>query len=122
MLGTLTEVDRTGRQRRLAGIFAGIGGEVFEDRPGSPFEQVQGMPQDPGLEGRVAGPAERPAKRKTDPQGAGRFDNLGMFANQTDLGGGDSFLFQVVGQPADGARAVRSDRHEHDRIDRITVQ
>jgi hypothetical protein len=80
------------------------------------------MSQDPGLESWVVGPAEWPTERKTDPQGAGRLDNFAMFADQTDLGGGDSFLFKVVGQPADGARAIRSDRHEQYHVDGIAFQ
>jgi hypothetical protein len=64
------------------------------------------------LELRIIGVAQRPAQRKTDPEGTGRPDGHGVFFDQADLGGGDSFFFKIMGQPADGARAVRSDRHQ----------
>ena len=40
--------------------------------------------------------------------------------NQADLGGAESFLFEVMGQPANGARACRSNRHQDRRVHALT--
>ena len=43
-----------------------------------------------------------------------------MQINQADLGGAESFLFEVMGQPANGARACRSNRHQDRRVHALT--
>jgi hypothetical protein len=42
-----------------------------------------------------------------------------MFADQTDLNCGDAFFFQVMTEPANGARAGWSDRDQHCGVDVI---
>ena len=43
-----------------------------------------------------------------------------MQINQADLGGAESFLFEVMGQPANGARACRLNRHQDRRVHALT--
>jgi len=77
------------------------------------------MPEHFFLKGAVIRFAKWPPERKTDPESPGRLDPLGMFLDQTDLGGGDAFILQIMGKPADRARAVRSDRYQQDGIDLV---
>lgn len=58
--------------------------------------------------------AEGPSQLERDPESPRRLDVLSVFANQADLSSRDAFVFEVVGQPANGARAVRSDGY-HER-------
>jgi hypothetical protein len=68
------------------------------------------------LKGRVAWYAERPSEFEGHPQGARWLDLGRMFPYQADLGRGQPVSFEIMRQPANGARTGGSDRHEQDGV------
>lgn len=112
---TAIEIERAGRYRRLAARFIGyVVGKVLQHRSGGLLQQLEGMQQHTPLKCRIVGDTKGSAKREADPQSPRWSDLFAVFADQADLRGADTLVLQVVGEPADGARAVRSDRYQQD--------
>ena len=73
------------------------------------------------LKFRIVRHAQGPAQFKRHPKRAGRFDILGMQSHQRNLSRGDAFLLKIMGQPANGARAFRSYRHQKQYVDAVLL-
>jgi hypothetical protein len=74
------------------------------------FEQIERRNQNVALKVGVMGRAERAPKDEGDPQCARWRECRGVLAYEAYLRRCDPFLFQVVPECANGARAVGSDR------------
>ena len=56
------------------------------------------------------------------PERSRRLDDLGVGADQADTGGRYTFVFDEVGQYANGGRAARSDGYKQDSVDVIFLE
>src|SRR5262249_58546038 len=86
--------------------------EIDQHWPAGCFKQLQGSSQDACLKGRITWCPQRSSQFEGDPEGAwwGNLDR--MFSYQADLCRGQTVPFEIIREPADGARAGGSDRDE----------
>jgi hypothetical protein len=68
------------------------------------------------LEGCIARDTQGTTQLKRYPQGTRRFDGYGVFAYQADLRGRDAIGFEIMCQPAYGARTGGSNRYQENGI------
>ena len=74
------------------------------------------MAEDAYLKSGVIWNPKGTTKFKGHPEGPRGLDHRSMFSDQTDLGRWNASGFQVMGQPAYGARTGWSNRHQQCRI------
>ena len=86
------------------------------------IQQIEAVAQHAALEIRFVRRAERAAKFKWHRQRARWLDFLGMLADQTDLRCRDTLIFEIMCQPANGARTLRSNGAEDDNVDIIRLE
>ena len=98
------------------GIIRNLFGIIFQHWPRVLIEQAQTGPQNPLLEVRIIGLAQRPAQFIGNPKGSWWFNGFAVLPNQGDLGGAETLLLKVMGQPAYGARASGSNGHQQNGV------
>ena len=85
---------------------------VYEPRPAWSLEEVQGRFDHPVLESGVIRDSKRTPELEGHPERPRWLDLLGVLADEADLRRGNALFFNVVGEPAYGARAGRSNRDQ----------
>ena len=86
------------------------------------LEQGQDIAQNTSLKLRFIRCPERPAQFEGDPEEARRTQAFRIFTHETNTRGCEPFLFEIMRGRTDGARTIRSDRHQKDSIDTVLLQ
>ena len=85
------------------------------------LEQGQDIAKNTGLKLRFIRCPERPAQFEGDPEEARRTQAFRIFTHETNTRGCEPFLFEIMRGRTDGARTIRSDRHQKDSIDTVLL-
>ena len=95
---------------------------VEDDRAIGALKQSEDGSQDVHLKGGIIRRAERTAKIERHPKGARWAKKGGVLTDEAEPGGRDAGMFKVVGDRANGARAIWSDRHQQGGVDLVFLE
>ena len=85
------------------------------------LEQGQDIAKNTGLKLRFIWCPKRPAQFERDPEEARRAQAFRIIAHKTNTCGCEPFFFKIMRGRTDGARTIRSDRHQKDSIDTVLL-